>query len=355
MSSRFSPEQDPLKSARRLGEANVFFRSLSTMMGAGIPINQALGLLAESSGDPVTAEVSQRLAVGVESGRTLSASMRDFPNLFSAYHVGLIRVGEQTGSLVRILDTIAQHTEKSEALRLKLKSAVTYPAVLVCCSLLLLFVGPSWLLEGQLTMLEQSGQTLPRLTRIMIAWTDVCSSPLFVALALTLVVGGVIALRKPEVRENLFLKFHQVPLLSHLLRLAASARFARALEVALHSGLPILKAFPLSAQATGDPLLQRLISTSVRELERGDSVGESLRAIGFFPPAFHHLVQAGDESGRMPAMLSLSAEFAEMELELALNSAAILVEPILLLLMGVFTALVLVATLQPTLSLLNAF
>lgn len=343
-----------LKKARRLDNPSVFFRSLSTMIGAGIQVHEALRLVADSSADPVTAAITERVAIGIVSGRSLSASLSEYPLIFSPYLVGLIRVGERTGALARILETLATHMERSEALRLKLRSAVTYPAVLICGSMTLLFVGPSFLLEGQLRMLEQSGQPLPPLTQAMITWTEICSSPITVVVAALGVAGVVFALRKEEVKEKLFMWLHQTPVISYFLRQAASARFARALEIALNSGLPIVQALPLCAQATGDPLLKVLIKVSVRELMRGDSVAESLRAIEFFPPVFHHLVQAGDETGKMPSMLALSAEFSEMELDLAINTASTLIEPVLLLVMGIFTALVLVATLQPTLALLQS-
>lgn len=343
-----------LEEVRHLDDPSVFFRSLSTMTAAGIPIHEALRLMGDSAGDANTANVAEQVAAGIVSGRSLSACLRDFPQVFSPYLVGLVRVGERTGALARILETLAVHMEKSEALRLKLRSALVYPAVLICGAMTLLFVGPSWLLEGQLAMLEQSGQALPALTRAMITWTEICSSPLTVLVAALALGAVVFALRRQTVREKIILWLHQTPVISYFLRQAASARFARALEIALNAGLPIVEALPLCAHATGDPLLRVLVKVSVQELMRGDSVAGCLRAVDFFPPAFHHLVEAGDESGKMPSMLALSAEFAEMELDLAINTASTLIEPVLLLVMGVFTALVLVATLQPTLALLQS-
>lgn len=337
----------------RLSNPAVFFRSLATMIAAGIAIHEALQLLADSEDDPNSAQLIALVGQGVCTGRTLSICLADFPRTFTPYLVGLIRVGEMTGSLVTILETIAVHGEKSEALRMKLKSSITYPAVLVAGSFLMLLVGPSWLLEGQLTMLRQSGQPLPTLTRLMILWTEVCKSPLFIA-ALGLAAGALYSgLRSKRRREALFLRLHQVPVLSNLLVLAAAARFSRALEIALRAGLPILQALPLSAAATGDPLLIRRMEVVKKELIAGDTLAQALSSIAFFPPTFFHLVESGEESGKLPTMLALIADFSEMELDLALKQATTLVEPLLLMVMGIFTALVLVATLQPTISLLQ--
>ena len=267
--------------------------------------------------------------------------------------VGLVRVGEKTGALAHILETIADHTEKSEALRLKLRSAVTYPAFLILGALTLMLLGPSYLLEGQLVMLRQSGRELPFLTRLMIGWSDFVTSPFFLIVAAALAALVASAVATPAKRKAWLLRLHQVPLLEEFLKLVATARFSRSLEIALKSGVPALQALPLAAVATADPLLQSRIEIAKRELIAGDTLSGSLSSISFFAPGFTELVHSGEEAGKVPIMLALIAQFAELELELAVRRATVLIEPAILLGMGIFTAIVLVATLQPTISLLQ--
>lgn len=324
------------------------------MISAGISIHEALGLLAESAETDNEREILAGLSLNLASGRTLSASMSVYSSSFSSYFVGLIRVGEKTGALARILDTLATHSEKSEALRLKLKSAVTYPAFLIAGSLLLITIGPSYLLEGQLAILERSGQELPVLTRGLIFWSDLVTSPLFLLLCAGSVVGLVSLLSREEYRRKLVLLLHQMPLFQDFLTLVATARFARALEISLKSGLPLLAALPLSAEAAADPLLIARTKITKTGLVQGDTLKEALKDAGFFSPSVVSLVASGEESGKLPVMLALIAQFAELELELAIRRATLLVEPVILLVMGILTALILVATLQPTLSLLEA-
>ena len=323
------------------------------MISAGIPIHHALGLLAESSDSEDDQRTLSNITLGVAGGRTLSICLNDHPEAFSDYIVGLVRVGEKTGALAHILETIADHTEKSEALRLKLRSAVTYPAFLILGALTLMLLGPSYLLEGQLVMLRQSGQELPFLTRLMIGWTDFVTSPLFLLVAALLVALLSSAVATPEKRKAWVLRLHQVPILEEFLKLVATARFSRSLEIALKSGVPALQALPLAATATADPLLQSRMETVKRELIAGDTMSGSLSSISFFAPGFTELVHSGEEAGKVPVMLALIAQFAELELELAVRRATTLIEPTILLGMGIFTAIVLVATLQPTISLLQ--
>jgi type IV pilus assembly protein PilC len=338
---------------RKLERPAVFFRSLSTMVGAGISLMQALHLMASSSPSEDDRALCEQAATRIAQGWTLSAACYEFPRVFTPYMIGLIRMGEKTGALPQVLNTIADHLEKNEALQLKLRSAITYPLVLSAGALLLLCVGPSFLLEGQLTMLRQSGEPLPPLTQALVVWTAICQSPLSWALLVASGLAAVWASRVPSYQRYWSWKFYSAPLISKFTKLSSCARFARALKIALQVGLPILEALPLSAEATGDPVLRSRIGTAHEELAEGESLRTSLEMVLFFPTTFCALVEVGEEAGKLPAMLSLSADFAEMELDIALRAVTTLIEPILLLAMGIFTALVLVATLQPTLSLLR--
>lgn len=338
---------------RKLERPAVFFRSLATMVGAGIPLISALHLMSESSQTEDDRALADQAATRIAQGWTLSAACYEFPRVFTPYMIGLIRMGEKTGALPQVLNTIATHLEKNEAMQLKLRSAITYPLILSAGALLMLIVGPPFLLEGQLTMLRQSGQALPALTQALVVWTAICRSPLTWMLV---AAGGATALwasRVPAYQRYWAWRFYSAPLISKYTTLSSCCRFARALKLALQVGLPILEALPLSAEATGNPALRTRIGTSYEELAEGASLRSSLEMILFFPTTFCALVEVGEEAGKLPDMLSLGADFAEMELDLALRAATTLIEPILLLVMGVFTALVLVATLQPTLSLLR--
>ena len=338
---------------KKLERPAVFFRSLSTMVGAGIPITEALFLMARSSEHADTSSLCEQAATRISQGWTLSAACYEFPRVFSPYMVGLIRVGEKTGSLPQVLGTLADHMEKSEALGMKLRSAVTYPLVLCAGAMALLCVGPSYLLEGQLTMLRQSGEPLPALTQALIVWTAICKSPLTLALLVAAALGALWASRQQSYRRYWVWRFYRSPGLSKLTGMASCARFSRALKIALQVGLPILDALPLCAEATGNPILRDRIDMAYDELVEGESLRSALEMTKFFSPSFCSLVEVGEEAGKLPAMLSLAADFAELELDMALKALTTLIEPVLLFVMGIFTALVLVATLQPTLSMLR--
>ncbi len=262
-------------------------------------------------------------------------------------------MGEQTGALAQVLETISTHAEKSAALRMKLRSATIYPGILTLGSLLLMLIGPPYLLQGHLTMLSQSGTELPWSTRALIGWNGVLRSPFFVLGALLVSVGLVLVLGDRGRRRGLWLWLHRVPILEALLKQMATARFCQGLEVALKAGMPVIQALPLVAFASNDPLLEERISVATQRLAHGESVSRSLAAMDFFQSGFASLLESGEEAGKLPLALGTLAHFAEMHLDATLERFTTLIEPVILLFMGAVTAAVLVATLTPTITILQ--
>ncbi|MCA9779266.1 MAG: type II secretion system F family protein, partial [Candidatus Eremiobacteraeota bacterium] len=325
-----------------------------TMINAGLPLHESLYFLGESADDEGSRSVATELADGISRGRRLSVVMGDFPKAFTPYHLGLVRIGENTGSLALVLKITAEHLEKSRGLTQKIKSALTYPMVLIAGTLLLLTIAPSWLLQGQLEMLKSSKVELPFLTRGLLAWSDFCQSPLFLLLVAG-VVGAAVALgRNRSWRKKAIVFSHSVPGLGKIVRTAGAARFARALCISMKAGVSLLEAVTLSAQSTGDPVLEDTMKKVRGRLMEGETLAECFGGAMVLPDGFAQVMAAGEQSGKVVSLLELMADLYDMEVEAAISSLTVMLEPMLLLFIGIFTAIVLMATLQPTILVLQA-
>lgn len=332
----------------------VFFRSISIMLNAGIGVHHALRVLAGSSENPRVGATYYAISEQLARGRGLSDAMSAYPQSFNRYQVSLIRVGEKSGSLTRVLESLANQLEKSWTLRKKLMAGLTYPGLLILACALLLLLAPSVLLEGHLRMLTESGVAIPPSTRILLFWSNlVRPSTLFLAS-----LAGAPLVWKLWRSDAFWKRFHEVtrrlPYVGHILRQASTARFARSLALSLRAGVDLLEALRLSAAASGDSELVEAATSAGRSIINGGTLGESLKATHYFLPSFPVLIASGELVGRTDAMLDLGAGFCEQELDLALAALSTLLEPILLLAIGLLTAFMLVAVLQPMLSFLQA-
>ena len=348
---RLEPEEKVFQ--EQLARPEVFFRALFTMTNAGLPLHESLYFLGESADDDGSRKVATELADGISSGRRLSVVMRDFPNAFTPYQLGLIRIGENTGSLALVLKITAEHLEKSRGLSQKIRSALTYPMVLISGTLLLLTIAPSWLLQGQLEMLKSSEVELPLLTRGLLGWSDFCQSPLFLLLVVGVVVLAVTLGRNERWRKKVVVFSHSVPGLGKIVRTAGAARFSRALGISMKAGVSLLDAVSLSARSTGDPVLEQTMKKVRERLMEGETLAECFEGARVLPDGFAQVMAAGEQSGKVVSLLELMADLYEMEVEAAISSLTVMLEPVLLLFIGIFTAIVLMATLQPTILVLQ--
>ncbi len=322
----------------------ILLRSLAVMLGAGLPLARALHVL---EGQPDGGAVAQRMRVEVERGQELSAAMQFASPSFVPFQLKLIRVGERTGGLVEVLRQLADHEERRRALNLRLRSALTYPAALLVMCLTLLILGPPFLLKGQLRMLELVGGELPLITRVLYALSD---WRVLLLLGLMAVAGGVVAnlwLRSERGYARFDRLMLAIPKLGDLWRLVAVTRFSQALALQLRVGLSVLEAVPQAGAATGSPALIADLTRSTTALREGSDVTDALAASDFFPRAFLACLRAGEESGKLPDCLQWLSRLNQLELEAALEMALAALEPIIMLIMGLATAFVALATLLP--------
>ncbi len=343
---------------RPSGEARVvWFRSLATMVTAGINLDRALRLLAQQSEDKAMTQVSEGLADMVSAGMQLSSAMALYPNSFAKLQYRLVQMGERAGVMDKVLNELSFYEEKERNTLLKVKSALTYPAFIFAVAFLILVIVPPYMMEGLFQMIKGSGVKPPLITRIVMVGTNATRSPIFYFL---LVAGGAAGwillpplLRKPAVKKRLARFILSLPVAGKVYRTLSVARFTRALAVQLDCGISPLHAIQLSADATDNPVLDETIERAIDGLREGGTVAESLEAAEFFPRLMIKMVQVGEESASLPDLLTRTAEMYESDLDAILDAFTALLEPMVMVVMGFIVGVLVLASMLPMMQVLQ--
>lgn len=337
----------------------IFFRSMATMVRAGLNIDKALSLMAEQIEDEDMADVCHLLAEKVRSGHYLSGAMAACTGAFTKIQMRLVTIGEQSGKLSDTLPQLAFYEEKRRALIMKIKGAVTYPMFTLGFALLILIFLPPYLMEGIFQMVTTSGQELPWLTKVVMTCCAILRNPAFYVVFVAGVAATIVFAprlwEKHEVRLRVYRALLGLPVIGKLLVILASARFARALAIQLDVGITPLVALSLSAQASENPILEDEGPEFVSSLKDGNTMEETLRQSEIFPDMFLQMVRAGEESASLPDLLGRVADIFEVELDNAIDMFTALLEPMVMVLMGVIVGILVVSSMLPMLNILQSF
>lgn len=346
-----APEPKTVKKPEAVGTAMdgrqvaLFYRSLATMVGAGLSLSRSLDVMADHAETPGMRGVASKMSEKIRAGGPLSAAI---PSTFARSDQQMLRAAEASGQLHRVLDDLAEFREKSYQLGLKVRGALTYPALVSALSLAMVVLGPPYLLQGQFQLIRDSGQTPPLLTQMLMAVSDILRHggiPLLLALG----IGATLLARRPLPLRRLM----SVPHLSEFLSKLATARFAACLGQTYRVGLPVQECLRLSAQSAENPVLLDRLPAVLEALTNGAPLHASLLAANFFPAPFIQMVEAGEEAGKVDDMMTWVARLYEEEVTCSLASLVSLIEPLLLMGMGILVGLILIATLQPMLGVLQ--
>jgi type IV pilus assembly protein PilC len=348
----------PKRITRRLQPRSltIFFRSLATMVESGITLHRAVGLLGAGGDDAGLQQACCHMEHQLLAGKPLSVAMQT-AGAFSDFQIQLIRTGERSGRLAFVLVHLAHHQEKTESTIMKVRSALTYPAIIFLCALAALILAPPFLLGPQLEMIKNSGAELPLVTKVLILISDLLLSPVFWVVAVTGLVLGVAsfarALQSVSGRRAMQSLLYRLPVAGKTFKVFATTRFARSLSIQLKTGILWTEALPQSAASTGSVVLAERVAESVKSLKSGRTPAESLADAHFFPSLLLELVQIGQETGTPARMMEWVADFYDSELEASMGRLVALLEPLIMLGMGVMVGFILVATLLPMVSVLN--
>ncbi len=354
--------QGPIRGSVKLAELSVFCRQFSTMVDAGVSLVRCLSVLQEQASSTRLKRITADITSEVEAGNSLSKAMSKYPRVFNNLFIGLIRAGEVGGVLEETLQRLAHFLEKDVELRRKVKSAMTYPVLVMVVALIIVlglctFVVPTFFkLFKDLGLKEDS---FPLMTQILKNFSDflIMGFPmrqLTTAVVVFLLVVGFKAFVRTKFGKRLYDRFKlKAPVFGNLNHKIAIARFARTLGTLLTSGVPILQALETVAGTVDNDILADAIMHCRARIREGDRIGDPLKKSKLFPPMVVQMISIGEESGALDAMLGKVADFYESEVDAALDQLTAAIEPIMIVFLGTCVGFIVVAMFMPMVAMIQ--
>lgn len=328
-------------------------RQLATLVQAALPIEEALRAAAAQSASSRIQSMLLAVRAKVLEGHSLAGSLREFPAAFPELYRATVSAGEHAGHLGPVLEQLADYTEQRQQSRQKIQLALLYPVILMCASLGIVGFLLGFVVPDVVRVFIDSGQTLPLLTRGLIALSDLVKH--WGWLAILLLVAGITAIRLALRQEAARQRWHgillRVPLVGRLVRATDTARFASTLAILTRSGVPLVEALGIAAEVIANRVIRAEVVLAAQKVREGGSLTRALEQTGQFPPMMLHMVASGERSGELDQMLARTARNQESDLAAQIALLVGLFEPFMLVFMGAVVLVIVLAILLPILSL----
>ncbi|HEX9948842.1 MAG TPA: type II secretion system F family protein [Thermodesulfobacteriota bacterium] len=335
----------------------IFTRQLATMIDAGLPLVQSLDILAQQEASEIFQEIIRSIKNEVESGATLAAALQKHPRVFDNMYVNLVVAAEEAGTLDVILGRLATHIEKMEALKKKVKSAMVYPIMIVTVAVgvtivLMVFVVPVFekLFAGM-------GSSLPLPTQIVVNISKLFKSYLPIMIILAIVAAIVLNryYKTEQGRRKVDGLLLKTPIFGELIRKIAVSRFARTLATLVTSGVPILESLNIVAGASGNKVVEEAILKGRTSISEGQTIAEPLTESGVFPIMVTQMIAVGETTGSLELMLNKIADFYDDEVDVAVATLSSMLEPVLMIFLGVIVGGLVISMYLPIFKMASAF
>ena len=334
----------------------IFTRQLSTMIDAGLPLVQSLEILSSQQDSPVFKKVLREIREDVEGGSTFAGALKKHPVTFDDLYTNLVVAGEEGGILDTILTRLANYIEKAEALKKKVKSALVYPSAIMAVAIIVVGILMFFVIPVFETMFKSAGQTLPLPTLIVMTISKLTKKYVIIF------IPGVIFLLylfkkyyKTESGKTLIDRLLlKLPVFGPLFQKVAVARFSRTLGTLVSSGVPILDGLTIVSRTAGNRAVETAILNARSSIREGETISEPLGRSGIFPPMVIQMIAVGESTGALDAMLSKIADFYDEEVDVAVGNLTSLLEPLLMIFLGVVIGGVVIAMYLPIFNMASA-
>lgn len=328
----------------------IYTRQFSTMIDSGLPIAQCLNILSEQSDSKPLRDVTSVISKDVESGATLAEAFRKYPKIFNDLFTNLIEAGESGGVLDVVLQRLSGYIEKAAALKSKVKSAMVYPITIISVALIVVMFMMIFIIPTFAKMFKDMGAELPLPTAIVIKISDFMITigwwgiPIGIGVGMYFFKKYYATDKGSLLVDSLALK---VPVMGMLIRKVAVARFTRTLGTLISSGVSILEALRITARSAGNRVVEKAVMQARTAVSSGRTLAEPLRLSPVFPPMVIHMISVGETTGALDAMLSKIADFYEQEVDDAVTALTSLLEPLMIVVLGVCVGGIVIAMYMP--------
>ena len=328
-------------------------RQLATLIGAALPIEEALRAAAAQSRQPRIQSMLIAVRAKVLEGHSLANALGSFPAAFPELYRATVAAGEHAGHLAPVLEQLADYTEQRQQSRQKIQMALLYPVILMLASLGIVGFLLGYVVPDVVRVFVDSGQTLPALTRGLILLSELVKA--WGALVIVLAVLGVITFRRALRNDDLRRRWHafllRIPLIGGLIAATETARFASTLAILVRSGVPLVEALAIGAEVVSNRIIRTDVANATQRVREGGSLSRALEASRQFPPMMLHMIASGERSGELDQMLARTARNQENDLAATIGLLVGLFEPFMLVFMGAVVLVIVLAILLPILSL----
>ncbi|HFC8478533.1 TPA: type II secretion system F family protein [Neisseria subflava] len=337
-------------------DITVFTRQLATMMKAGLPLMQAFEIVARGHSNPSMTEMLMQVRSDVEQGSALGKSFSKYPKYFDRFYCNLVSAGESGGVLESLLDKLAVYKEKTQAIKKKVKTALTYPIAIIVVAIALIFIMMMFVLPAFKEVYANMGAELPDLTQLVMNLSD-----LFVDygwIMIILLIASAFGLYKLHEKSPTFQKridalILRLPIFGTIVRKATIARWARTTSTLFAAGVPLVEVLDSVAGASGNILYEEATQDIRAKVTQGLSLTSSMQSTDMFPNMVIQMAAIGEESGSLDDMLNKAAEFYEDEVDNSVSRLSALMEPIIMVVLGSLIGILLIAMYLPLFNLGN--
>ena len=337
---------------RKVGtrEVTVMTRQLATLLGAGLPLVQSLTTLIAQTSHPQLKTILSRVREEVNEGNSFSQTMTHYPQVFPAFYLNMVRAGEASGTLHLVLERLADFSEKQQALKGRVQAALAYPLFMFLIGSVVLFFLVTFVVPNVTRIFDEMHQTLPLITILLIGVSRFLETFWWVIVAG--LIGAFVALKyflskTQKGRTLLDRTLLALPVIGPMNRKMAVARFSRTLGTLLESGVPLLASLEIVRNIVGNSLISAAIQKAGNDVREGQNLSAPLARSGLFPTIAVEMISVGEQSGNLEPMLYRIAEAYEKEVESSITMLTSLLEPIMILVMGLAVGFIVVSILLP--------
>lgn len=331
-------------------------RQMATMLESGIALLRVISIIEKQAEKPKLKEMFGQIKNDVSQGQTLSSALAKNPKYFDKLYVSMVKAGEASGSLDVVLVRLAKSKEDSEELKGRVKGAMIYPVIVVAVSFIIVYGLMSFVVPRFVEMFAGAGMEMPALTQVVINISAVMAK--FWHVILVTVVGGIFLLIKtiktPKGKEKFDKFILKIPMIGTLLRKVSVARFTRTMATLLSSGVPILLAFDIASETSGNTVISKAVVLARNSIKEGNTIAKPLEQSGEFPVMVTQMIEVGEESGTITEMLNKISDFMETDIKQGIQALVSAMEPLAIVIMAVVVGTIVIALFLPLFSISDA-